>query len=419
MNATASGTVKDRRTVVIEVAIDIACPAEVVFGYCSDHTNEIEWNPAMRRVAKITDGPVGAGTWYEMEFLPGRPIAAECVRFDPPASWAVDGSGNGIRSSFTGRVTPVPAGARLELRMEIQTYGLLRAALPLLRRRMARDLARDIALIKARLEDPAEPRPPGSDPAAHGSQAALRAVKAIHTLAWFSIEACMAYVLYAGFARRTGPPRGHRRRCGRGRDADLRRERVPLPAHPGRRAAGRRAGLGHRHLPAPVVRPQPARHPRPADRPGRIPARQKPPCSEVVAMAVTEEGPAAHGMTTRVAGLRRYRRLGFLTVLLVLLGVVAVLMPGVYPIRLLRRREPPVAVPGVGIRRARPIGAEHRTLRGQRGRFILVGRVSRRRAAAGRHGNGGRDADLSRERHQGLHRDARHAVVPGQGPVPG
>lgn len=56
----------------------------------------------------------------------------------------------------------------------------------------------------------------------------------------------------------------------------------------------------------------------------------------VVATAVTEDGPAAHGMTTRVAGLRRYRRLGFLTVLLVLLGVVTLLMPGVYPIRLLR-----------------------------------------------------------------------------------
>ena len=203
MNATASGTVRDRRTVVIETATDIACPAEVVFGYCSDHTNEIEWNPAMRRVAKITDGPVGAGTRYEMEFLPGRPMIAECVRFDPPACWTVDGSGNGIRSSFTGQVTPVPAGARLELRMQIQTYGLLRAALPLLRRRMTRDLARDIALIKARLEGPAGPRPPGPDPAADGSQAALRAVKAVHTLAWFSIEACMAYVLYAGFARRS------------------------------------------------------------------------------------------------------------------------------------------------------------------------------------------------------------------------
>ena len=84
MNATASGTIKDRRTAVIETAIDIARPAEVVFGYCSDHTNEIEWNPAMRRVAKITGGPVGAGTRYEMEFLPGRPMVAECVRFAPP-----------------------------------------------------------------------------------------------------------------------------------------------------------------------------------------------------------------------------------------------------------------------------------------------------------------------------------------------
>ena len=53
-------------------------------------------------------------------------------------------------------------------------------------------------------------------------------------------------------------------------------------------------------------------------------------------MAVTEDGPPAHGMTTRVAGLRRYRRLGFLTVLLVLLGVVTLLMSGQYPIRLLR-----------------------------------------------------------------------------------
>jgi hypothetical protein len=108
-----------------------------------------------------------------------------------------------MRSWFSGRVTPVPAGARLEFRMEMEPRGLLRVALPLLRRRMPRDLARDIAIIKARLEGPAGARPPGPDPAAHGSQAALRTVKAVHTLAWFSIEACMVYVLYAGFAGRS------------------------------------------------------------------------------------------------------------------------------------------------------------------------------------------------------------------------
>jgi hypothetical protein len=32
---------------------------------------------------------------------------------------------------------------------------------------------------------------------------ALVAVKVVHTFAWFSIECCMVYLLYAGFARRT------------------------------------------------------------------------------------------------------------------------------------------------------------------------------------------------------------------------
>jgi len=33
--------------------------------------------------------------------------------------------------------------------------------------------------------------------------AAITTIKAVHTLAWFSIESCMVYLLYAGFAGRT------------------------------------------------------------------------------------------------------------------------------------------------------------------------------------------------------------------------
>ena len=40
-------------------------------------------------------------------------------------------------------------------------------------------------------------------PSSVGASGALVAVKAIHTVAWFSIEACMLYLLYAGFARKT------------------------------------------------------------------------------------------------------------------------------------------------------------------------------------------------------------------------
>ena len=34
-------------------------------------------------------------------------------------------------------------------------------------------------------------------------QPLLAAVKALHTAVWFSIEACMLYILFAGFARRS------------------------------------------------------------------------------------------------------------------------------------------------------------------------------------------------------------------------
>jgi|GEM_PF-1320922 len=37
----------------------------------------------------------------------------------------------------------------------------------------------------------------------HGNKAVLTLIKAVHILAWLSIESCMMYVLYAGFARRT------------------------------------------------------------------------------------------------------------------------------------------------------------------------------------------------------------------------
>ena len=44
-----------------------------------------------------------------------------------------------------------------------------------------------------------------ADPSLQGpaSGGALVAVRVVHTLAWFSIEACVAYVLWAGLARRT------------------------------------------------------------------------------------------------------------------------------------------------------------------------------------------------------------------------
>ena len=144
---------KRGRTAVIEAQADIQRSAEEVFDYCSDHTHEPEWNPKMTKVEQLTEGPIGLGTRYRMEFTSAPSVISECVRFERPSVWELVGRSKVMTSGWRGRVLPGGDGARLLLRMEIQLHGLLGLAAPLLRRRMRPELERDIATIKAKLEE--------------------------------------------------------------------------------------------------------------------------------------------------------------------------------------------------------------------------------------------------------------------------
>jgi hypothetical protein len=48
-----------------------------------------------------------------------------------------------------------------------------------------------------------EPHPSQGTRQPSASRAAITVIKVVHTLAWFSIESCMAYLLYAGLAKRS------------------------------------------------------------------------------------------------------------------------------------------------------------------------------------------------------------------------
>jgi uncharacterized protein YndB with AHSA1/START domain len=137
---------------VIEAAEDIRRPAEDVFDYASDPANEPGWNIRLKRVQKLTGGPVGVRARYRMEFTQGPAAISECVGFDRPDTWEHSGGSKIIRSDFRGRVVPRGEHSHLLLRMQIRPRGPLRLVLPLVRRRMQRELERDVAMIKARLE---------------------------------------------------------------------------------------------------------------------------------------------------------------------------------------------------------------------------------------------------------------------------
>ena len=57
---------------------------------------------------------------------------------------------------------------------------------------------------------PWRPRPDAAPraAAARPRPAVVAAIKTVHPLAWLSIESCLVYVLYAGFAGRTGKRAG-------------------------------------------------------------------------------------------------------------------------------------------------------------------------------------------------------------------
>ncbi len=137
---------------VIENVVEIERSPVAVFDYASDHTHEQEWNPKMRSVRKLTHGPIGKGTRYEMEFAPGRPVVVTCVRFDRPRRWEAVGDTLGMHISLGGQVTPTVSGARLVLRTGFEGEGLRALILPLIGRRMRRELQRDVESIKSIVE---------------------------------------------------------------------------------------------------------------------------------------------------------------------------------------------------------------------------------------------------------------------------
>jgi Polyketide cyclase / dehydrase and lipid transport len=137
---------------VVRCAVEIGRSPDDVFDYVTDIGRELEWNPRTRRVVKLTDGPIGAGTRWEGEWVAGDPMLIDYVAFDRPTSWRSIGRSRGLLVVSEGRVEAAGDGTRLTLRFELEPHGRLRLLAPLLGRIMRRRERQNAAAIKARLE---------------------------------------------------------------------------------------------------------------------------------------------------------------------------------------------------------------------------------------------------------------------------
>jgi uncharacterized protein YndB with AHSA1/START domain len=90
-------------------------PPEEVFEFCSDLRSELQWNPKVKYVEKLTDGPVRVGTRYRARWANSGPTTVEVVQFDRPHRWETTATARGMGIRFQGMVTDAGPGARYRL----------------------------------------------------------------------------------------------------------------------------------------------------------------------------------------------------------------------------------------------------------------------------------------------------------------
>ena len=127
-------------------------PAEDVFDFCSDLRSELRWNPRVKYVEKLTEGPVGVGTRYRAQWSNSGPTAVEVVQFDRPRSWETNARARGMGIRFQGTVTDAAPGARYTASLALHPRGLARLVAPLALWAMRRQDQQNMHRIRQALE---------------------------------------------------------------------------------------------------------------------------------------------------------------------------------------------------------------------------------------------------------------------------
>jgi uncharacterized protein YndB with AHSA1/START domain len=141
-----------RLVTVIENRVEIGRPIDEVFDYLSDPRHELEWNPKVRVMEKLTDGPIGVGTRFRAKWTKSPVVAMECTRFDRPTAWCYVNDGP-VGVELDAKLAAAPSGGTvLTVRFDATPHGWMKLAFPIFLRAMRKEERRNMRLIKAQLE---------------------------------------------------------------------------------------------------------------------------------------------------------------------------------------------------------------------------------------------------------------------------
>lgn len=147
------GKIGDERVRFTNV-VEIERPVEVVFSYLADLEHIPEWNYAIERTEKVSEGPVGVGTRYRQVRRIPRPgeEGLEVTVFEPDRRLAVSGALGPFAAELDYRVEATDGGTRLTNEVELTPKGILGMVGRLASSRVRQTVAQNLQVLKGLLE---------------------------------------------------------------------------------------------------------------------------------------------------------------------------------------------------------------------------------------------------------------------------
>jgi hypothetical protein len=143
---------------VIHSATTIRCTPEQAFDYLVDIRSELEWNPRVETVSKLTDGPVGRGTRFKVKWKSApQPVDVTVVEFDRPRGW-VTHNGGPMEVTLTIRLDATPDGTILRSAFDARPHGWFRLVFPFFLMQMRREERANMTHLRNALEQRAAGR---------------------------------------------------------------------------------------------------------------------------------------------------------------------------------------------------------------------------------------------------------------------
>lgn len=133
------------------ITFDLDQPPEQVFDYIADIRNEAKWSKDIRGVAMISDGPVGEGTQFEVDYKIFGRVRLALRDYRRPSHVVIDGDGPRVGMHFDMDVQPQGSGSLVTFFLEMRPRGALLPMAPLLPLMLPRELAKRPEQFRAAL----------------------------------------------------------------------------------------------------------------------------------------------------------------------------------------------------------------------------------------------------------------------------